>query len=116
MRISLVLKPVNGRWFLHNDTNPEHNFHYGLPHKASVLDATDLNKDGEAWIKKIYKMGLSKDTISGVMTGYLNKHDKEGAFKGEGIKHLTQTYTQNLLSEIEPHMSQAEKTIRESNW
>ena len=118
MRISLVLNPVNGRWFLHDNTNLEHTFHHKIPPKASVLDATDLSKDEEAWIEEMYKTGLSNGTISGVMTCYFSKHGKEGAFKVEGIKHLTQKYTQemNVLSGIECHMSQAEKTIRELNW
>ena len=117
MRISLLLNPADGRWFLHDNTNLEHKFHYEIPPKASVLDPTDLTKDEEAWIEEMYKMGLSNGTISGVMTGYFNQNGKEGAFKVEGIKHLTQKHTKemNLLSGIESDMSQAEKTIRELN-
>ena len=48
MIISLVLNPINGRWFLHDTTNLEHTFHYGIPPKASVLNVTVLSKDKEA--------------------------------------------------------------------
>jgi len=58
MRISLLLNPADGRWFLHDNTNLEHKFHYEIPPKASVLDPTDLTKDEEAWIEEMYKMGL----------------------------------------------------------
>ena len=115
--VSLLLILLNDRWFLHDDTNLEHKYHYEIPIKDTVLRATDLSRNEEAWIEEMYKMGLSNGTISGVMTGYFNKNSKEGAFKVEGIKHLTQKYTKemNLLSGIESDMSQADKTIRELN-
>ena len=70
-------------------------FHHKIPIKDTVLDATDLSKDEEAWIEETYKMGLSNGTISGLVSGYFSNYGKKKTFKVKRIKHITHKYTQN---------------------
>ena len=115
MRLSLILNPKNGRWFLHSDSCLQHEFHYEIPTEASVLGSSDLSDSEEKWVEEMYNMGLSNGTIAGVMTGYFNKKGRQGQFQRTGIKNITYKYTKemNLLSGIEADISQADKTLRE---
>ena len=117
MQISLVLHPMSGRWFLHSDSCLKHKFHYEIPKDAIVLGAANLTDSHEAWIEEMYKMGLSNGTIAGVMTGYFNKKGSQGLFERTGIRSITHKHSNvmNLLSGIEPDMSQGDKTIYELN-
>ena len=61
----------------------------------------------------MYNMGLSNGTIAGVLNVFLHDKGKKGSFSPASISNMTSKYTKelDLLSDVSPDMTQAERTI-----
>jgi hypothetical protein len=113
MKIELLMNPHSQRWFLSNKSSLSHQHHYELPPKADKFDSADLNDDETSWMKQMYNMGLSNGTIAGVLNGFLHDKGKKGSFSPASISNMTSKYGKelDLLSDVSPDMTQAEKTM-----
>ena len=113
MKLELLMNPHSQRWFLSNKSSLSHEHHYELPPKADKFDSADLNDDETSWMKQMYNMGLSNGTIAGVLNGFLHDKGKKGSFSPASISNMTSKYGKelDLLSDVSPDMTQAEKTM-----
>lgn len=113
-----LLLARDDRWYLKENSNLLHSFHEELPPESNVLGEKDLSEQERSWIERMYETGISNGVIASVMTGYFDKEGKaKGEFLTQTIENLTKKIQKecDLVKNISPDMTIAEKTLQELN-